>query len=205
MALIAGTVQDIEFNRRIAASAPSWVFFNDGFAAASTRMPIIQEGMIPTPEGVSQVDGTDTQLFLVHEANVTVAAYEVLDTTTTTGFVETDACAAGTDSSCAVDEWATNTGVMDGVSINAGQTMDISISASRNTNTSEEAHLEVEVYHRTTGGTETLLDTVVLANLDTDMAFHNFTGTWSVSSDQAFATDELLVIKITNDNTGVPA
>lgn len=189
----------------VVTEAPSWIFVNDGYAAAMSGASLrcIQPvGVVPVTGSVPQVPGTDTQLFLVHGSNATVGTYEVLATSPTDGILKTDQGVATTSSSSVLQEWATEAGTMDGVSINAGQSMDFSINARRETDSSEDAHLELRFYHRTTGGTETLLDAEVLDDLTTTYQF--FTGSWSVSTDQSFDTDELLVLKIILHNDGTP-
>lgn len=204
MAGITGTIKDIQSSRRGVESSPSWIFYNDGFVAATSGNVgiLYQEGIIPV-SGSSGSAGTSTKVALIHTANSTVLSYEVLSSPVT-GISATHYCLAASNTTCNIEQWATNTGTMDGVSINSGQDMDISISAKRNTNTTENAHLTLKFYHRTTGGTETLLDTVELPDLNKDTVYHDVIGTWSVSSNQAFATNELLVLKIIMNNDGIP-
>ena len=205
MAPITGTVRDIgEAMFGLDIEAPSTIHYTDGFVPATTRTPrIIQPVGVIGVSGSAEIGGTTRGLSLYHAAHAVLGSdFEQLNDTVLDK-EKTDSVSADTTSDEALEEWATDAGEMDGKSINAGKDMAYSISAKRATSTVEGAHLEIKIFHRTTGGTETELAHVIMDDNSLTTSYQFFTGTWSVSSNQAFGTNELLVVKIRLFNEGV--
>lgn len=98
------------------------------------------------------------------------------------------------------DPYATAAGDMDGIQINPISDFTWFVSAKRTGGMSEQATIEIEFYHRTTGGTETLIVTVATTNLTA--SFVTYTGVENIS--QSFSTNERLVAYFFIVNDGIP-
>ena len=96
------------------------------------------------------------------------------------------------------EEWSTAAGVMNGISSN-GSTTAFKVEAKKAASP-EDVWLKIRAYHRTTGGTETLLDEDIVGPLDTTLTQYSVNLTIS----QSWGTNERLVIKYRIVNNGIP-
>jgi len=156
------------------------------------------EGIIPLPAKPGQADRRDAQ----HNAHATLGGYEILGIEPIFGQRVVETCVAADFAFCDVEEYATAAGYMDGQSINAISVNGWGIRA-RKTGGTETGVIELRVFHRPVGGPDSLISGPhETGNLTT--SFQDFTGSWSTSSNVAFDTDELLVMKLRGENQGTP-
>lgn len=189
--------------RREAGSAPeTWVESLVGWTAAVTGSP-----NIITPVGVhasigAASEGGTTKHWNVWTTNHAISGFESLFVPDLDDEVtESEACTTGPNTFCDLEEYATVAGDMTGDIRAAAPAMDWQVRAVRSVADSDHDYsVELRFYHRTSGGTETLLDTKNTSFLSTiDVSY---TGTWSVSSDQTFNSTDLLVVKFRFNNQG---
>ena len=95
----------------------------------------------------------------------------------------TDAC------SFAIEEFATDAGAMDGITMTA-ETVTVRYRAKKSAGV-DPSHVTVELYHRTSGGVETLITSTDSADLGTSYANY----TWSPTITKSWGTNERLVVK----------
>lgn len=98
-----------------------------------------------------------------------------------------------------IEEYATVIGAMDDVSVN-GSTEELAVRAKKDVPGTQVCKVRVDVYHRTTGGTETLLAGFTTPELTS--GFANYAG--DVTFTRSWATDERLVVKFVGINLGIP-
>ncbi len=96
------------------------------------------------------------------------------------------------------EEFSTDAGLMDGIDGN-GSTTAFRIQAKKASST-EDIFMRIKAYHRTTGGTETLLDEVDVGPLDTTLT--EYTG--DLTTTASWGTNERLVLKYVIVNNGIP-
>lgn len=114
---------------------------------------------------------------------------------------ESEVCTTGPNTFCDLEEYATVAGDMTGDLRAAAPAMDWQVLAVRTViDSGHDYSVELRFYHRTSGGTETLLDTRNTSFLIATEV--TYTGTWSVSSDQTFNSTDLLVVKFRFNNQG---
>lgn len=204
MAGIVSRIQDIGASKFVIQDGLTWGEVIDGEVDQEFFTPPLRNGILGggiLNSNIPSSSGTATKWRAWHDAHATISGYEQLRTTTQ-GLPSEHSCTAQTLNECAIEQYATTSGDMDDVRITTLSTMDWSIRAKRDSSTSENSHIELNLYHRTSGGTETLMDSVITGNLTT--SFVTYTGNWSVSTDFYFAPGSFLVFKYINVNTGVP-
>ena len=98
-----------------------------------------------------------------------------------------------------IEEYATAAGIMDGIESN-NSTAEAGVQARKVPDGEEVNKVRVEVYHRTTGGTETLLGSFTTPDLTG--SFVNYTG--DITINRSWGTNERLVVKFIGINLGDP-
>lgn len=193
MAGITGTIQDWTSGTEI-AFAITKVVIVDGETAAGPLGVIQPFGVIPTRTPGSS--GTPVNRFAKSNAHA-IDGYRSLLGGGFRGTFNDRFNTAQTNQTILIEEYATDAGDLDGVEVNGSDT-DWVVSAKRS-GTTEDAAIEIRFYHRTSGGTETLLATAETTNLTT--SFVTYTG--MVNFTQSFGMNELLVVKFYIHNKGV--
>ena len=199
MADIDGFVKDVAFTRGPQGTSQTFFEVIDGEVIASTLQPPIGGRVLRTR--IVANAGDSTKWYAFHQAHSTISGYERLSTSNL-GELTDEKCTAAALANCAIEEYATLAGNMNDVIINTVSTMDWSITAKKDPVSTNEVHIELKIFHRTTGGTETLIATIDTPNVTTSYVI--YTGTWSVSSQVTFGSNEILVGKYRNFNTGTP-
>ncbi len=179
----------------------SYTQVRDGEAAAKTGI-IRPTGILPVIQAANA--GTLATWNAFENAHADIAGYRLLAGILTGQFKQLRVTFVGDPAiptgEMIFDEWATTAGAMDGVESN-NSTVTASIRGRKTVPGTEECKIRIDIYHRTTGGTETLLDSFTTPDLTS--SFANYTG--DVTLDGSWADDELLVAKCTAINLGVPA
>ena len=176
----------------------TYVNIRDGAVAGS--MGIIQPvGIIPVPS--ASVGGTLRKHMAVGTLS-NIGGYRKLTALAVGIFVTEKVTFTGTPiptGELTIEEYATDAGVMDGIESN-NSTVEAAVRARKVPDATEVNKVRVEVYHRTTGGTETLLGSFTTPDLTG--SFVNYTG--DVTINRSWATNERLVAKFIGINLGDP-
>ena len=197
MATLDIDIQDLTPSKFDADLPKTFVDIRDGELAAKTG--IIQLGVIPVIQPAAA--GTLVQ----HRATSTtsdIGGYRKLAglslglyTTRTTTFDGTPIPTGEQP----IEEYDRSGGVIEGVESN-NSTETVGVRARKVTPGAQVCKVRMEVYHRTSGGTETLLGSFTTPDLTS--SFANYEG--EVTIDQAWATGERIVLKAVGINEGVP-
>lgn len=174
----------------------SWGVITDGEVAPTLGIgEIIEPNMVSAPVMGDPGDpGTDTTRYFWDQTNASISGYRRLRTTST-GIRTTKIVTFEDDppelQEVLVDEFATSSGDMDGVSVN-GSTMTWRIHCKALNTPGGASSALLRLYHRTTGGTETLLQEVNTGPLSNAFEDHDL----EFSFTQAWDTGEFLVAKV---------
>lgn len=98
-----------------------------------------------------------------------------------------------------IEEYDRSGGTIEGVDSN-GSTTVVAVRARKVVPGTQVCKVRMEVYHRTSGGTETLLDSWTTANLTS--GFVDLSGTVTIR--QSWVTGERIVLKAVGINLGIP-
>ena len=203
MATVTIDFQHVASSKFIFDTATSFAKIRDGEVAAVPLGMITPFGVIPVEQAA--VGGILRKFRAFSNASADIAGYRLLakiDTgargTLTVAFVGTPVPPTGEE---LFDEYVTVLGEMDGQESN-NSTTEVGIRGRKDTaGGTEVCKIRIDVYHRTSGGTETLLDSFTTPDL-TNGTYVDFTG--NVTIDRTWGTDERLVTKFTGINLGVP-
>jgi len=197
MATITGIVRDHTTNKSFIETAITRIDFKDGELARSVAVGVIRSPGV-LPHGTAGSAGST----LIRNAKGTasdIGGYRDLQSTAGVGFRSDRSAIAQTNQTILIEEYATDAGDLDGVNVTGVSALNWQVEARRAFSSIEDAVIEMRWYHRTAGGSETLLDTQETTNLTTSNATYN--GTASITT--SFATNERLVWKFFIHNKGV--
>ena len=199
MATLDIEIMDIKRSKIVFDPATSYVKIRDGAVVGSTG--IIQPvGIIPVPSVGSAgtlkthfAEELASDISNYSKLTVLTAGERRIQKVTFTG----SPIPTGEQT---IEEYATDAGVMDGIESN-NSTVEAAVRARKVPDATEVNKVRVEVYHRTTGGTETLLGSFTTPDLTG--SFVNYTG--DVTINRSWGTNERLVAKFIGINLGDPA
>ena len=198
MASLDIEIMDNKRSKVVFDDAKSYVKIRDGEVAGS--MGIIQLGVIPVPSAGSAgtlkthfAEELASDISNYSKLTVLTAGERRIQKVTFTG----SPIPTGEQT---IEEYATDAGVMDGIESN-NSTVEAAVRARKVPDATEVNKVRVEVYHRTTGGTETLLGSFTTPDLTG--GFVNYTG--DVTINRSWGTNERLVAKFIGINLGDPA
>lgn len=201
MALITGRIIVFEGERTGIALDRSRIEVTIGEVVASgLPSPIMPFGVLPV--SIAADAGTTTTFLFDETTNSQQTNYNKL-ITRNIGLSRFPSCNQFSIGHCDIEEYATLRGVVSGF-INTVSSMGWTISCKRDASSSDDAHIEMKIYHRNdTSGSETLLDTVETGDLTT--SYVDETGTWTPSSTSPeFVSTSMFVVKLRMHNTGTP-
>lgn len=200
MASLTISIQDQETSKLLPVAAKTFARIQNGQVFPRTGV-IHPTGIIPVPRAA--VAGT-TLFRSARDTASDIGGYRKLTSAIRGLFLTRTATFTGTPiptGEQAIEEYATDAGDMDGVVSNAS-TREFGIRAQKDVGGgTEECYVRMEVYHRTTGGTETLLASWTTPNL-TDATWVDYTEDLTIT--QSWGTNERLVAKLVARNDGVP-
>lgn len=180
-------------------TATSFANIRDGEVIGS--MGIIQLGVIPVPIG--GVAGTLKTWNAESIASDLISGYRKLTALTVGLYATRTVTFIGSpipEGELTIEEYATDVGDMDGIDSN-NSTETVGVRARKVPDASEVNKVRVEIYHRTTGATETLLGSFTTPDLTG--SFVDYTG--DVTINRSWGTNERLVVKFVGINEGIPA
>ena len=197
MASLDIEIQHINSSKFGFEAPKSYVNIRDGAVAGS--MGIIQLGIIPVPS--ASVGGT-LRKHTATGISSDISGYRKLIALSSGIFITEKVTFTGSPiptGEQTIKEYATDAGVMDGIESN-NSTVEAAVRARKVPDATEVNKVRVEVYHRTTGGTETLLGSFTTPDLTG--SFVNYTG--DVTINRSWGTNERLVAKFIGINLGDP-